>query len=253
MYKLNSAINQALSQYIDFDRELVRVSQVTGKSVQELGSLVDEISSLAGSTGVASKELIQVSSTLAQAGLSAREAEQALKALALSANAPSFDNLNDTVEGSIALMRQFGIRANELESALGSINAVAAAFAVEASDLITAISRTGGVFASASRGVSEGTQALNEFIAVFTSVRATTRESAETIATGLRTIFTRIQRESTISALRELGVELRDVEGKFVGPYEAVRRLSEGLGQLDPRSQVFANIISASSIDCTFV
>jgi len=243
MYKLNSAINQALSQYIDFDRELVRVSQVTGKSVQELGSLVDEISSLAGSTGVASKELIQVSSTLAQAGLSAREAEQALKALALSANAPSFDNLNDTVEGSIALMRQFGIRANELESALGSINAVAAAFAVEASDLITAISRTGGVFASASRGVSEGTQALNEFIAVFTSVRATTRESAETIATGLRTIFTRIQRESTITALRELGVELRDVEGKFVGPYEAVRRLSEGLGQLDPRSQVFANII----------
>lgn len=243
MYKLNSAVNQALSQYIDFDRELVRVSQVTGKSVSELSSLVSEISSLATSTGVASKELIQVSSTLAQAGLSARDAEKALKALALSANAPSFDNLNDTVEGSIALMRQFGISADDLESALGSVNAVAAAFAVEASDLIAAIQRTGGVFASASRGVSEGTDALNEFIAVFTSVRATTRESAETIATGLRTIFTRIQRESTITALRELGVELRDVEGKFVGPYEAVRRLSEGLGALDPRSQTFAAIV----------
>jgi hypothetical protein len=125
---------------------------------------------------------------------------------------------------------------------LGSINAVAAAFAVESGDIIAAIQRTGGVFASASRGVSEGTDSLNEFIAVFTSIRQTTRESAETIATGLRTIFTRIQRSSTIELLKQYGVELRDLEGRFVGPYEAVRRLSEGLSKIDPRSADFARI-----------
>ncbi|MGA1180890.1 MAG: phage tail tape measure protein [Marivivens sp.] len=97
--------------------------------------------------------MIKISSTLAQAGLSARDTEKALQALALSANAPSFDNLNNTVEGSIALMRQFGISTRDLEKALGSINAVSAAFAVEAGDIISAISRTGGVFASASKGV----------------------------------------------------------------------------------------------------
>ena len=192
---------------------------------------------------MSSNELIKVSSTLAQAGLSARDTEKALKALALSALAPSFDNLNSTVEGSIALMRQFGISAGELDRALGSVNAVAAKFAVEAGDIITAIQRTGGVFATASKGVSEGTQALNEFMAVFTSVRATTRESAETIATGLRTIFTRIQRGDTIDALKEYGVTLTDLQGKFVGPYEAVRRLSEGLSQLDPRDLKFSRIV----------
>jgi TP901 family phage tail tape measure protein len=117
-------------------------------------------------------------------------------------------------------MRQFGISTNQLEGALGSINSVAAKFAVEASDIIAAIQRTGGVFAAASRGVSEGTDALNEFVAVFTSIRATTRESAETIATGLRTIFTRIQRGPTIEALKQFGVNLTDVEGKFVGAYK---------------------------------
>lgn len=243
IYKVSSALSSATTDFITFNQELVRVSQVTDTSVKNLGGLVAEITSLSTKFGVSSNELIKVSSTLAQAGLSARDTEKALKALALSALAPSFDNLNSTVEGSIALMRQFGISAGELDRALGSVNAVAAKFAVEAGDIITAIQRTGGVFATASKGVSEGTQALNEFMAVFTSVRATTRESAETIATGLRTIFTRIQRGDTIDALKEYGVTLTDLQGKFVGPYEAVRRLSEGLSQLDPRDLKFSRIV----------
>ena len=140
-------------------------------------------------------------------------------------------------------MRQFNIGASQLESALGSINAVAAAFAVEAGDIISAIQRTGGVFAAASNGVSQGTDALNEFVAVFTSVRQTTRESAETIATGLRTIFTRLQRGTTINFLKELGINLTDLEGKFVGPYKAIELLNRGLRSLDPRDLRYSQIV----------
>jgi len=243
IFKVNNAVVTGTKQFIAFNQELVKVSQVTGTSVKNLDFLVSKITGLSTSLGVTSEDLISVSRTLAQAGLSARETEKALKALALSALAPSFDNLQNTVEGSIALMRQFSIGAEDLEKALGSINSVAAKFAVEAGDIVSAIQRTGGVFAAASKGVSEGTDALNEFVAIFTSVRATTRESAETIATGLRTIFTRIQRGSTIQALKEYGVVLTDLEGKFVGPYEAVRRLAEGLNLLDPRDLKFSRIV----------
>ena len=242
IFKFTNAISGATQEFISFNKELVRVAQVTDSALKDLSPLVNEITRLSTSLGVTSQDLIAVSSTLAQAGLSARDTERALKALALSALAPSFDDLNETVEGSIALMRQFGISASGLEDALGSVNAVAAKFAVEASDLITAIQRTGGVFATASRGVSEGKDALNEFLAVFTSIRQTTRESAETIATGLRTIFTRIQRQSTIDALQALGIELRNAQGQFVGAFEAVRRLSQGLSKIDPRSREFAAI-----------
>jgi len=243
VYALSRAITSAYSEFIVFNKEFVRLQQVTDSTASGLQSLSNEITRLSTSLGVGSQELLQVSVTLAQAGLSAGETKVALEALAKSALAPSFDSLNDTVEGSIALMRQFGIGASDLESALGSINSVAAKFAVEAGDIITAVQRTGGVFAAASRGVSEGKDALNEFIAVFTSVRATTRESAETIATGLRTIFTRIQRGGTIDALKQYGITLTDLEGKFVGPYEAVRRLSQGLKALDPRDLRFAQIV----------
>ena len=243
VYGLTSAVNSAFKEFVQFDKQLVRLSQVTGSSTSALSDITKEITRLSTGLGVASSDLIGVSVTLAQAGLSAEETKSALEALAKSALAPSFDSLNDTVEGSIALMRQFDISTEELEASLGSINAVAASFAVEAGDIIKAIQRTGGVFAAASNGVSQGTDALNEFIALFTSVRATTREGSETIATGLRTIFTRIQRGSTIDALKEFGVTLTDIEGKFVGPYEAVRRLSEGLAGLDPRDLRFSQIV----------
>jgi TP901 family phage tail tape measure protein len=242
-YGITSALKNGVSAFIEYDQQLTRISQVTGDAKDKLGDITSTINKLSTSLGVSSTELASTTLTLAQAGLTAKDTERALKALALSALAPSFDDMNQTVEGSIALMRQFNIGSSQLENALGSINAVSAKFAVEASDIITAIQRTGGVFAASSRGVSEGTQALNEFISVFTSIRATTRESAETIATGLRTIFTRIQRADTIEALKEFGVTLTDLEGKFVGPYIAVQRLSEGLGKLDPRDLKFSSIV----------
>jgi TP901 family phage tail tape measure protein len=243
IYSLTSAINSASKEFVDFDRQMVTLAQVTNSSKESLTSISGEITRLATNLGVSSSELLIASLTLAQAGLSANDTQMALEALAKSALAPSFDDMTQTVEGSIAAMRQFDIGADQLESTLGSINAVAAAFAVESQDIIQAIQRTGGVFASSSKGISQGTDALNEFVALFTSVRATTRESAETIATGLRTIFTRIQRGSTIEFLKQFGIQLTDLNNKFVGPYEAVRRLSDGLSSLDTRDIRFSKIV----------
>ena len=242
-YAITRATQQSLQKFVEFDKQITRIAQVTNSTKQSLSGLSSEITKLSVSLGASSSELAAVSVTLSQAGLSARETEKALKALALTTLAPTFNNLNQTVEGSIALMKQFSISTSQLEKALGSINAVAGSFAVEAGDLITAVQRAGGVFAAASTGVSTGTQALNEFLAVFTSVRATTRESAETIATGLRTIFTRLQRADTIAALEAFGVTLTDLEGKFVGPYRAIEQLAKGLGRLDPRSLQFSGIV----------
>jgi len=242
-YAITRATQQSLEKFIEYDKQLTRIAQVTNTSKSSLSALSAEITNLSTSLGASSSSLAEVAVTLSQAGLSARETEKALRALSLTTLAPTFNDINQTVEGSIALMKQFSISTNQLESALGSINAVAGSFAVEAGDLITAVQRAGGVFAAASQGVSEGTNALNEFLAVFTSVRATTREGAETIATGLRTIFTRLQREDTIAALEAFGVTLTDLEGKFIGPYKAIEQLSKGLRSLDPRSLQFSGIV----------
>jgi TP901 family phage tail tape measure protein len=230
-----STLSDAIQTSIDFERQLIKVSQVTGKSVSELSGLTGEITRLSTSLGVSSQSLLDVSTILAQAGLTADDTKTALNSLARAALAPNFDSITETAEGAIAILAQFKEGVGALEGQLGSINAVAGAFAVEASDLIDVIRRTGGVFKS-----SGGS--LNELLALFTSVRATTRESAESIGTGLRTIFTRIQRPKTIEYLKRFGVELVDLEGKFVGPFEAVRRLSTALSGLGEGDITFIGI-----------
>ncbi|MBY0398347.1 MAG: phage tail tape measure protein, partial [Thermoleophilia bacterium] len=220
--------------------KIAQVSQETGSRVAAVGQ---EVTRLAQTYGVSAKELADVAITFKQAGLSLDDTSRALEAVAKSALAPNFDSLAETAEGAIAVFRQFNVSAAGLEDALGSINAVAGDFAVESRDLIEAIRKTGGAFAAAGGD-------LNELLAVFTSVRSATREGASEIATGLRTIFTRVQREDTVEALKRIGVQLRftraeaaaagdlGLENQFVGAYEAVRRLSQGLSSLrttDPR------------------
>ena len=231
-----SAIKNGAKAAIDFERQMIRISQVTGVSMHGLKDLKGAITDLSTSLGVSSEKLVDISRVLAQTGMSARDTKIALEALAKTELAPTFTNIQKTTEAAIAAMRQFNIEAGKLEQTLGQMNALAANFAVEADDLGVVIRRAGGAFKSAGGS-------LLELEALFTSVRSTTRESAETIATGFRTIFTRMRRPKTIMFLKELGVSLEDMTGKFVGPYEAVRRLNAALSELDPRDTRYAQII----------
>ena len=230
-----SGLANAVDEAVDFQREMIKISQVTGKTITQLQGLERTIFSLATSLGVSSKELLSTTRVLSQAGIKAKDLDVALAALAKTTLAPTFENIAQTAEGAIAILAQFKQGVGALETQLGSINAVAGQFAVEAGDIIGAIRRTGGVF-------KEAGGSLSEFIALFTSVRATTRESSESIATGLRTIFTRIQRPKTLEFLRQYGVELTDLEGRFVGPYEAVRRLNKAVGSLEQGDITFIKI-----------
>jgi len=235
--RLSSALARATRDAIKFEREFVKLAQVFDTSVKSLGSLSGEISDLSKEFGINANVIARTSVVLAQSGLSARDTEKALRSLAKTTLASTFEDIGSTAEGAVAILAQFETNVNSLESQLGSINAVAKTFAVESGDIIEAVRRAGGAFSAAG-----GT--LEEFIALFTSVRSTTRESAETISTGFRTIFARIQRPKVIDYFKELGIVLEE-NGQFVGGFEAISRLSEGLKRLNirPGQTQFAEIV----------
>ena len=231
-----NSIEQGVRDAIAFERAMVKVAQVSGASAREMKALTKEITNVSKQFGVSSQTLARTSLILKQTGLSMRDTKVAMEALAKTELAPTFDNIADTAEMAVAAMRQFGLEASKLEGLLGKINTVAGNFAVESSDIGVAIRRTGGAFKAAGGEIEE-------LIALFTSVRATTRETAETIATGFRTIFTRLQRPTTIKFLRQFGIELTDLDGKFVGPYKAVERLHGALKNLDPQDLRYSMIV----------
>ncbi len=245
LFGLIRAFQQNVKSALEFEKELNKISQVTGTSIKGLSSLRKEVDFLSTDLGVGSNQLLRAARTLSQAGLSAKETKVSLEALALSDLAPTFEDINKTTEGAIAIFRQFGKEASELKGILGSINAVSGKFAVESDDLITGVRIAGGAFEAAGGS-------LEEFFGLLTSVRATTRESASSIATGLRTIFTRIQRVSTQNFLEDFNIQLKltreeanklgKTEGDFVGPFEAVRRLSIALNDINSTDPRFAQI-----------
>ena len=255
IYGVVEAIKNGTKAAIDFQLSMNKVEQVSNEAGSKITELKAEIASLSTSLGVSSASLAETAITLKQAGLTADQTKSALKALALTDLAPSFDSIKQSTEGLIASFKQFNLTSGQFENSLASINAVAAGFAVESSDIVSAIQKAGGAFKATAGDMKSGGEALNEFISLFTSVRATTRESADSIATGLRTIFTRFQRGDTVKALQDLGVNLRytrqeaealgntRLTDQFVGAYEAVRRLSEGLEGLQETSPIYSQVI----------
>lgn len=246
MVSLIASIKDGISSAIQFQHEMVRLEQVGGNAGNIIGGISKEITNLSTELGVSSRELSTISTTLRQAGLSGEETRLALKGIAESAVAPTFTDIENTVEGAIAAMQQFNVQAKDMRSVLGSINRVSADFAVESDDIVHTIRRSGGAFKAAGGD-------LNELMALFTSVRQTTRESAETIASGFNTIFARLQRPDTVQQLQQMGVQLRytadeakafgKTEGDFVGPYEAIRRLNSALDSVPPASAQYAAIV----------
>ena len=243
-FKLNRAIREGVKEAIAFDAQFIKIRQVTKQSTLSLSQLTKEIGKLSSGLGVSSKELLSASQVLSQAGFSAREVNKALSTLAKTSLAPTFDSINQVAEGSIAIMNQFGLSVDDLESKFSSINAVAAKFAVESSDLITSVTTTGGAFAAAGGD-------FEQLIGLFTSVRQTTRASAASIAVGLKTISTRLQRGRTQSFLKDLGIDLKFTgeearklgkEGLFVGVYESIRRISSALKFIPKNDPRFAQI-----------
>ena len=243
IFGFTRAVTSATSEAIKFERELVKITQVTGQSGKQLSNLRRTVDGLSTSLGLNSNELLDVARTFAQTGQSLNQVEKSLKAVARASLAPTFGEIKKTTEGAIAAINQFNIGADKLEGILGSLNQVSKRFAVESEDLISVIRRAGGVFAASSQQLGKPEERLRELIGIFTAVRSTTRESADTIATGLRTIFTRIQRPRTIEFLKQFGVQLRATaadakalgiaEGDFVGIFEALKRISQASKGLD--------------------
>ena len=234
--KLSQAISGGIDEAIAYDREMVRIAQVTGTSLQGLNGLSKEVTRLSTTFGVSSEKILESAVTLSQAGLSAKDTKVALEALAKTGLSATFGDISQTGEAAIAIMQQFKYNTQSLTSVMSSINAVSAAFAVESEDIAVAVRRAGGALEAA--GVN-----FHEFQALLTSVRQTTRESAESIATGFRTIFARLQRVRTQNFLKDLGIDVLNDKGLFVGGYEAIGRISKALKGLQGTDPRFAQII----------
>jgi TP901 family phage tail tape measure protein len=236
--KLTESISRATSDAIRFEYELAKIAQTVNQTNSDVNRHADSIRQMAVAYGLSAPKIAETIRVLAQAGYTLKQAKEAADSLAQTTLLASFESIADTTDGLIAINKQFVETMGDSAQVLAVLNNISKKYAVESSDLVEAVRKAGGVF-SATGGKME------ELVAIFTTVRDTTRESAETIATGLRTIFSRLQRPKTIEYMRQFGIELTDLKGNFVGNFEAIQRIQEGIKRqgIVPKSTVFAGIV----------
>jgi len=124
IFGFTRAVGTATKEAIQFERELAKITQVTGKAGKDLDGLRKTVDSLATGLGLGANELLGVGRTFAQTGQSLNQIEKSLKAVAKASLAPTFGDIQKTTEGAIAALSQFKLEADALEGVLGSLNQV---------------------------------------------------------------------------------------------------------------------------------
>lgn len=255
-----STLRTATGDAIKFDRELLKVRQTLtklGNEVNQLsgaqfGALETTINRTATSFGVAGDELVRASQFFAQAGRNIGEIQTLVSALGRASLTPTFSNVEKSAENLEALLTQFNLRADQGAAVLDKLNNVAKNFNVQVSELFTGIEKSGAAFAASggafdrALGDPRNLRNLEEFIALYTSVISTSRESADVVGTAFKTIIPRLQRTKTQDVLKnQLNIDTFDAEGNFRGVLTIVQEIDKALksGGTSTQNRQFAQLV----------
>jgi len=204
---LNRAIQGSVSFLFEFDsalRDIVRTD------VSSLRDRMEEIGDTALRTamdlGVVAQEVLNVTKTFVQAGLSIEDAQERAR-LAIIATQVSTLDTEGAVQFLITATNQFGLNTDQLKSSLDALVKVEDLAAVEAQDISEAF-RTGG------NSMASFGKNINDAIGLISALKQQSGKSGREIGTFFKTLQTRIfAAGESRDALEALGVEVENLDG----------------------------------------
>ena len=180
-------IKASTSEFFKLEQQLTKVRQVLGDTVENNGKikqLSEFIKGLGTSLGIAPSDIASGVALLAQAGFTnVTELQGAIQAISEARLGPSFGSQEQTVDGLIAVYRQFNLTLSDTRNILDLVNQFSKDYAVESQDLFEIVKRGGSAFAELGGN-------FQEFLQISSALRQQTRESASVIGTSLKTITT---------------------------------------------------------------
>jgi len=124
------------------------------------------------------------------------------------------------VSGLTAAVNGFADAGLSTTQIINKLAAVDVEFAVSAEDLINALARAGAVAQDA--GVN-----FDQLVGAVTSAQQITARGGAVIGNSFKTIFTRLQRSSTLNRLEELGIAVKNVRGETLPALTVLQSLAK--------------------------
>lgn len=205
IFTVQNAFAKMVKTSIDVEKKLNDINAIFGASAVNFQKFSAGIFNIAKQTGQSFDTAATAAQEFARQGLSLEETLKRTQN-ALTLTRISGLEAGKAVEGLTAIFNTYRKELTDVSQITNTVANVDTKFAVSSSDLIEAIKRSGASASSAK-------VPFNELIAAVTALQQTTARGGSVIGNSLKTIFTRLQTNDTVQALKDIGVNVRDAEG----------------------------------------
>ena len=254
---LKRVIQQTFNDVKELDAAFASIAMVTDYSVEQMWSSYDDYAEMANRLGQTTKDVIASSALFYQQGLDTAEALELTESTMKLATLAGSDFETATSQMTAAL-RGFNMEMNEGERITDVYSELAAKAAADVDGIAYAMSKTASIAASAGMEFETTSAFLTQMI-------ETTQEAPENIGTAMKTIIARftelkenvagtadsefedLDYNKVDTALKSVGVSLKDANGQFRDLDDVFLELAEKWDTLDRNSQRYIATIAAGS------
>lgn len=254
---LRGVFNETFESVKTLDESFAQIAMVTDYSVQEMWSSYGQYAEMANELGQSTQSVIQASGLFYQQGLETNEALELTEDTMKLATLAGLD-FSEATSQMTAALRGFHMEMNEGGRVTDVYSELAAKAAADVEGIAYAMSKTASIASSAGMEFETTSAFLTQMI-------ETTQEAPENIGTAMKTIIARftelkenvagtadsefedLDYNKVDTALKSVGISLKDASGQFRNLDDVFLELSEKWNTLDRNSQRYIATIAAGS------
>ena len=215
---VGNAFKNLVMQTIEVEKHMKEIHVVMKGSVKDLDAMQQGLFSVAKDTAQSFSLVTEAALEFSRQGMSMAKTLEATKQAMILSRITALD-ATEAVKGLTAAVNGFASAGISHAEVVNKMSAVDVQFAVSTEDLIHGLERAGAVAQGAKVN-------FDELMGVITAAQQITARGGNVIGNSFKTIFTRIQRSSTINRLEELGVAVRDLQGRTLPAMKILKELA---------------------------
>ena len=198
-----AGINETL---VETENAVISIQRVLDENVTN-GEIADEIYRIAQELGQTFDVVQEIAQNFAKAGLTWQETLEATRAAVLALNVAEL-SAEESSEGLIAIMQQFGYEASQLEYIIDVLNKTADKAAVNTEELLYALQKAGSTAKAANL-------TFEETVGLITGMSEATAASGQNMGNALKALFTYSSKGTALDTFAALSTDSAKVVAEY--------------------------------------
>lgn len=228
-----NALRTAKQFVIDLDAEFKQFQAITASTNDEMKTMKDRLIEVSAATKFTALEITKAATVMGQAGFSAREVSESIKAISLLATATGSD-LATAVDVVTSSMSIFDMQTSQAADIANTLTAALNLSKLSIDKVTLGLQYAGNT--AAQMGVS-----FNELLASLGALANSGIRSGSTLGTGMRQLLIDLQNpsEEFTKKLKTMGLTMADIDVKANGFFGVMEKLKQGGFSAADAFQVF--------------